>query len=211
MLCVSTQNGLIPTWPRTAKCSKIPNQMTAAPSLHDLQWMQLRHDEQFHRDVVQLPVANRLKHYALHFAKYVGNFAAANERSDKPAFDRALVDSFIIALAAANTLGMDLRQVAAAPSPEDPLDSLENSAGAAFVLALTQPVGRLAKACESLDHVEAFPFREEMQSAVAEVFRLVMAQGAFRQMNLTTSALERLDQVESRHLFRGHLTGVNQE
>lgn len=49
--------------------------MTAAQRLYDLQIVQLEHDESYHKDVVIMPLAERVKHMALHNAKYVGYFS----------------------------------------------------------------------------------------------------------------------------------------
>ena len=44
--------------------------MNARDQLLALQWAQLKHDEAYHKDVVILPLAQRVKHMALHNAKY---------------------------------------------------------------------------------------------------------------------------------------------
>src|SRR5262245_48608359 len=79
----------------------------------DLQWAQHRHDEAYHRDISILPVATRLKHFALHFAKYVGALVDAKRRRDDAAFCRVLTDTFIISLASANAVALKLADVAA--------------------------------------------------------------------------------------------------
>jgi hypothetical protein len=76
-------------------------------SLLELQWMQLTHDERYHKDVVILPLGERVKHMALHMAKYVG-YLAELEGDDPDRVARILTDAFIITLATANTLNQDL-------------------------------------------------------------------------------------------------------
>src|SRR5260221_5150544 len=87
-----------------------PRAMTVQEQLLALQWSQLKHDELYHKEITLLPVADRMKHFALHMAKYLGYFAEAMD-SDSDRFERTLVDAFIIALAAANTLSLDLGKV----------------------------------------------------------------------------------------------------
>ena len=82
--------------------------MNACAQLLDLQWSQLKHDEAYHKDVVILPLAQRIKHMALHNAKYTAYFLEAVERGDDTTMLRVLVDAFVIALATANTLNQDL-------------------------------------------------------------------------------------------------------
>jgi len=69
--------------------------------------MQLAHDERYHKDVVILPLGERVKHMALHMAKYVG-YLAEIEGDDPERVARILTDAFIITLATANALNQDL-------------------------------------------------------------------------------------------------------
>ena len=81
--------------------------MSTSSTILDLQWTQLAHDERYHKDVVILPLGERIKHMALHMAKYAG-YLAEDERSEPQRVTRVLTDAFIITLATANTLNQDL-------------------------------------------------------------------------------------------------------
>jgi hypothetical protein len=55
------------------------------PVMPDLQREQFAHDERFHREIVRLSTETRLKHMALHFCKYTGQFATVLQNSDTAA------------------------------------------------------------------------------------------------------------------------------
>lgn len=184
--------------------------------LLELQWRQLNHDELYHREIARLTVGDRMKHMALHLAKYAGQIAEADEREDQSARQQHLVDCFIISLAAANTVSLDVgrgldEQLAGSGTLQDLGIGLvrrgtrERSNADTFLRGLTIAVGKLAKACESLDHVEAFAFRERMQQAVTEVFLAVIAEAARCGIDLEQASVTRQDAVRGRHLFDAFL------
>jgi hypothetical protein len=184
--------------------------------LLELQWQQLRHDELYHREIARLTVGDRMKHMALHLAKYVGHFAEldAQMNNDRQVLQN-LVDVYIISMSSANTVNLDLGralhptygEVASLLELGQRLIRTRDRAGNAqdFTHELAIGVGRLAKACESLDHVEAFPFREGMQAAVLTIFETVVAETARRRIDLASASNARLDEVRGRHIFDGHL------
>jgi hypothetical protein len=119
--------------------------MLSAQDLGRLQREQHAHDMRNHFDIVSLHKAERLKHYGLHFAKYVGRLA--RESSESKSVDRTLVDTLLVGLSAANTLHQDLTKehfAAGRPPQIDPLRAFADAAG------------RFADACEKIDHLEEF-------------------------------------------------------
>src|SRR5205823_4710500 len=80
--------------------------MLGRDELQRMQREQFRHDERNHKDILCLPKPDRLKHYGLHYAKYVGRLArgSAEGKTD----EKTLVDAILVALSAANTLLQDL-------------------------------------------------------------------------------------------------------
>ena len=177
--------------------------------LSEIQWMQLKHDERYHKEITVLPVADRMKHFALHFAKYLGYFSEAIDSENSLLYERALTDAFIISVASANTLNLDLHaalktgetgfsergentDLPLAPCVGEPMS---------FLKQVARHCGRLAKSCESLDHVEAYPFREQMASSILELFRLVVAESSVREIDLAETAKTRLDAIESKSIF----------
>jgi hypothetical protein len=187
--------------------------MTLEGHVLALQWDQLRHDELYHREIVRLPVGDRIKHFALHMAKYAGNFADAIDSSDNFLFERALTDALIITLASANALRIDLGR-AFAHLASDSIDDLQTlglelakQSGArerdltTFLKQFARHTGRLAKACESLDHVESHAFREAMSGALVDLFRVLLAEGSALQLDLVARVKERLRGIESKDIF----------
>lgn len=188
--------------------------VTSGSYLLNLQWAQLAHDERYHKDVVIMPLGDRVKHMALHMAKYVG-YLAEIEGDDEDRVARILTDAFIITLATANTLNQDLgRDLGDAADGVADLDRLAAAVGSDLgqdnsVGGLLRPfarhAGALAKACESLDHMEAFPFRTAMRDSNLALFKLVVAAGAARSIALEQRYRERLRVVEERSIFDRHL------
>lgn len=177
-----------------------------------LQLDQLRHDELYHKDVVIMPLGERVKHMALHVAKYTGSLADALEADDAARIERVLTDAFVITLATANTLNQHLgRDLGLEASGDASLAEL----GAAALRQLARPDrepfwllrmfarhgGALAKACESLDHLEDYPFRNAMRESNLNLFRLVIAEAVARRIDLDDRYRARLRQVEGRVIF----------
>jgi hypothetical protein len=65
--------------------------------------------------------------------------------------------------------------------------------------------GALAKACESLDHMERYPFRDSMRESNLALFKLVVASAFVRTFDLPTLYRARLRVVEERSIFDTHL------
>lgn len=181
--------------------------------LLSLQWAQLKHDERYHKDIALLPVSERMKHFALHMAKYVGHIAEAVENGDDALLQRTLVDAFIISLASANTLELDLGKALSnrCDSPTKNLQklgvqlasSLQRPTGdASWLLRMMgRCTGRLAKACESLDHVEDYPSRATMLDSTRDLFELLLIEASLRGIDLRERAAERTQNIEAKHLF----------
>jgi hypothetical protein len=87
-----------------------------------------------------------LKHYGLHFAKYVGRLV--RESAETKPVERTLVDTLLVSLSAANTLHQDLsKENCFVSDVSDQVDPWRTFADAA---------GRFADACEKIDHMEEF-------------------------------------------------------
>jgi hypothetical protein len=84
-------------------------QMLSTNELPRLQREQFHHDQRNHLDILCMPKPDRLKHYGLHFAKYVGRLARGSAEP-KPQ-KQTLVDALLISLSAANTLHQDLASI----------------------------------------------------------------------------------------------------
>jgi len=177
-----------------------------------LQWTQLKHDEAYHKDVVIMPLAERIKHMALHNAKYTAYLFDAADTGNEARLAEVLTDAFIIVLASANTLnqdiGVDLGEGTKAPPSLLAFGSnLENDLqrNAADPLWLVRTFarhsGRLAKVCESWDHLESVAFRDEMKRCNLELLKAVLAEASARGFDLAEAYKSRIRQVETRSIF----------
>lgn len=177
-----------------------------------LQWAQLRHDEAYHKDIVILPLAHRIRHMALHNTKYTAYFLTALDNTEPSFLERTLTDAFAIGLATANALNQDLGhdlepessstgslvelgQKLASALPHDSGDPLW------LVRAFAVHNGRLAKACESLDHIEALPFRDIMKSANLELLKAVITETSVLGLDVGSLYRRRMREVEARSIF----------
>lgn len=162
------------------------------PDFKALQRRQYRHDLDFHPDILALSVVDRLKHMTLHQAKYAARLLDGSDDCNTKEFERLFTDVFIICLATANTLLQDLSScnIPGAPALNTPFKNRH-------LLA----VGQMAKACESIDHLEDFPYRRHLSQANLEVARCVVAESERHSFNLTEAYCSRLDEVERNSPF----------
>lgn len=158
-----------------------------AETLDELQWEQHQHDEQYHREIARLTVHERWKHMALHFAKYAGNLVGNVDNDDR--VQRAVVDTFVIALSTSNTLNIPAwelfsRSDVATVTPWE------------FFETLVIGAGRMAAACEKLDHIEPVAFRDEVTAAVSDLLAATVTFAASLRWPLDELVRERLGAVK---------------
>lgn len=180
---------------------------SAADELFALQVAQQTHDEKYHREIARLTVHARLNHMALHFAKYVGQLATAIESDDRRLVRRTITDAFVIALSSANTLNLPLAE--AIPFARD-ARSISQLGGMLpndrnrpnwLLLSFAVPTGQIARACEKLDHVEGFPFRETITEGVVAVCQATIISAHDYDIHLPSAVRERFAEIEPKYLF----------
>jgi len=165
-----------------------------ADALDRLQWEQFQHDEMYHREIARLTVQDRLKHMALHFAKYAGSLA---EAPHDEAVRRLVTDIVIIAVSSANVLNLRLS------SHSNSLGATQTSSNLAT--AVTIAAGRMAAACEKMDHLEAFPFRERISEAVLDLLSQAISYADTRGWDVPAMVVARLQPVKEKSIFYGKL------
>jgi hypothetical protein len=186
--------------------------MTLREQFLKLQWAQLKHDEAYHKDVVIMPLAERIKHMALHNAKYVAYLFEAVDEGNDAKLTKTLIDAFVIVLASANTLNQDIALDLGASAGEEPsFQSLGTSLAKVaarngddqywLVRNFARHTGRLAKVCESWDHLESIVFRDEMKRCNLDLLKAILAEASARQLDLAESYKSRMRQVEGRSIF----------
>jgi len=172
---------------------------SAKQILFDLQVEQHHHDENYHREIARLSLHQRLNHMALHFCKYVGKVAAAETiEASMPVF----VDTLVIALSTANILNIELydaldggdHDYAGLPVFGRALahklgTSIEGQAE--LINAMAIPAGKIAAACEKIDHLEDVAYRSEIKGGVACLAAISLAL-------LSTNGADPADAVRSR-------------
>lgn len=163
-------------------------------ALDRLQWQQFEHDEKYHREIARLTVQDRLKHMALHFAKYAGNLADA---PDGQAVKRLVTDIIVIAISSANILNLRL---------SDQHNALRGRCEkSGFATAITIAAGRMAAACEKMDHLEAFPFRERISESVLELLSQALSFAEAQDWDVEEMVAARLQPVKEKSIFYGKL------
>jgi hypothetical protein len=156
--------------------------------LQALQAEQFDHDEKYHREIARLSVQDRLRHMTLHFSKYVGRLLQS-DRGDQ----QILVDTFVIALSSANILGLHL-------SPNEPTQSLNRQE---FIARLGVATGRMSAACEKLDHLEDFPFRQTLREGVIDIATAVIGYSIKQKLDLPNLVRDRLVSVRGKAFVPG--------
>jgi len=157
----------------------------------NLQRAQYAHDMRNHFDILSLHKNDRLKHYGLHFAKYVGRLARGADES-KPV-ERTLVDAILVSLSTANTLHQDMSKeiliVEAKSKQVDPLRTLADASG------------RFADACEKIDHMEEFlPIARR---ANGDIMAWLVCEAEERGLPLITEVEKRRKELADRHFYIG--------
>lgn len=194
---------------------------TVEEHLLALQIHQLEHDEFFHKEITRLDIHQRLKHMALHFAKYVGKVCDCTLNvQDYNALRKTVIDSFIISITSANAL--NIRIADQLPSVKSILSNSLLEAGVEVAknldidlkdslwLVKRYPVlvGELAKACESVDHLEAYDYRTRIADCVVNINCLMMAAASQLAVDLVTEVPNRLMEVKKKSIFFDFFTSV---
>jgi hypothetical protein len=154
-----------------------------------LQKGQYAHDMRNHFDILSLHKNDRLKHYGLHFAKYVGRLA--READEAKPVARTLVDAVLVSLSTANTLHQDLSK-----------ESLGNETHLKQVdpvRVFADAAGRFADACEKIDHMEEFvPIARE---ANRDIMNWIVCEANARNVSLVSEVEKRRRELAARHFY----------
>lgn len=177
--------------------------MSMINQFSELQTEQQRHDDLAHRDILCLPVQDRIRHMVLHFAKYCGHFADMQAVNNEARFISTLVDTAIICLASANALGIKLASsVQDQTSSSDLIAKLKAQSSISQELCtelfvqLSKVTGTMAKACESLDHLESFDYRGTLERGVVAIASLCSVVDDRARMDLPTLIRARWERIE---------------
>ena len=182
---------------------------------YPLQVAQKQHDEQFHPDIYYLDYPRRMTHFVLHFAKYAGRLAEMTGAPDPKRLEQTLADNFIVVLAASDVLNLDFDQRLTSAHGEPPKPTLaawcahvargESVSPEAvpewWMMKLVPPTGEMAKALESLDHMEPLNVREMLTKGLLAVLVSTLATAHFLRVDLEKLTRDRWDEVARRRLL----------
>lgn len=168
---------------------------TNAAGMKAAQFEQFRHDERYHREIARLTVKERFTHMALHFAKYSGYFVEGRTDND---LRRLIIDVFVIGVSCANSLNILIYDhLVDQPAPTGGVN--------AFGRTLAIAAGRMASACERLDHLETFAYRETIQGAILEILGAAIGVARHEGWDILTETRARLLRVKEKSIFHGDL------
>ena len=163
--------------------------MLSAETILTLQKRQFQHDRRNHCDILSLHKIERLKHYGLHFCKYVGRLARGMDESKTAS--ETTVDAFLVSLSAANTLHQKLIFRSNA--------SVTSRLQFDHIGPLADAAGRFADACEKIDHLEEFT--SIARSANQDIFDWVICCSQANSLDILHLVNERRKVLASRHFY----------
>jgi hypothetical protein len=163
------------------------HEMLDPATLDELQWEQHLHDETYHPGIARLTLHDRWKHMTLHFAKYAGNLVGDLDADER--LQRTVVDTFVIALSTSNTLNVRASELLAR-SDVAVVSSRE------FFESLVTRAGRMAAACEKLDHIEAVAYRDEITASISDLLRSTVTFASSKSWQLDDLVRVRLTAVK---------------
>ena len=196
---------------------------TLSNTLTRLQIQQREHDEKYPVEITHLSNHHKICHMALHYCKYGGQLYEELQRGNKVLSERAITlvtDSLIITLACANMFNLRLA---------DTLDSNENYSfyslteycrdlarqliptftscdfiqGEYIMIA-----GRIAKACEAIDHLEALSYCETLSVHIVSMAKLLLSINGFYDLPTAHLIEERRASVQQRNIFHNHFREI---
>ena len=185
----------------------------AESELQELQREQQRHDERFHRDVYYLAYPRRMAHLVFHVAKYAGRAwpLAAQETPAAPVFKKILVDTFIVSLSACEILNLDLDSAIGGSSSDAKRPTVrewgkriarQNQAEPRSWLDSTIPhLAMLAKAMESLDHIEPTDSRKLLTDGFVAILKATIAASWVLQLDLAAETRKRWQEIETKRVL----------
>lgn len=80
--------------------------MKIVNKIEQLQLQQLNHDKEYHKDIYLQSMVFKLKHFTLHYSKYLSKLILYKHEPE--IIRKILIDSFIISMSFANTIGVKL-------------------------------------------------------------------------------------------------------
>lgn len=186
--------------------------------LIELQRRQKEHDENHHYDIHTLPYYERMDHYVLHFSKYVGRLSKdyPTDNQLEQQVHKTAADTFIVTLAAANTLNLDLQAnleemfgEGIASNFDEWQDAIDDTDGEMdleevkewLMVELAEPTGEMANALESIDHMEGMNAREILTEGTLEIFIALVTASNHLNEDMIGLVEDRWETIESESIL----------
>jgi hypothetical protein len=165
------------------------SKLISTTEISDYQYLQMKHDEIYHHEIVALSISKRMSHITLHLVKYLGILSSKPVSSAEN--HRAFIDSFIMIVSASNLLGISL---------EKELSTNDiNYTAYNFIDEYIGLLAQLAKACEATDHQEDYPIRATWNNSILRFFFLIAHEAGLRNISILKESSQRLASVESKN------------
>lgn len=155
--------------------------------IYELRQRQKAHDDEYHQDILVLGTVNRAKHLVLHFVKYISNIECS---SDRTVLRKNLADIMICVLSMSNLLNLDLGTHLGCDD------------------TLLKIIGKMAKACESLDHVEDFPSHKVIVEETNKLFSKIIKLTQENDFDIEEIISMRWEEIENKFHFSEHKKNV---
>lgn len=181
----------------------------AKDSLYSLQFKQQRHDEIYNANLCALSKKARVTHYALQLSKFAGEMAeamVAAETDNQPALAATVLDAMITVMSTANVLNVPLWDIQAAD--EDLVGVVRGTPQPAnlqvIAISYVIAVGKLAKAVEALEQLEAKDSRTAIEKTLCSTWLLLMRfWRAVSDQTISEALKRRMYSLESNSIFYG--------
>lgn len=162
--------------------------MSLFNQLEEMQWKQLRHDENYHKEIWLLTVQQRITHMTLHLSKYGSKIIRAAFSEDSDTLKKIAIDALIIVFSSANIFNAILPKLALSEEELDEKNitslaqrifnkyNFKNIDPKVFLaLDILDCTGKLCKTVESLDHLEIVNYRESILENLSTLFSTLLA------------------------------------
>jgi hypothetical protein len=185
--------------------------------LIELQKIQNEHDKHHHPDIYNTSYPDRMNHYVLHFSKYVGRLSEESNSEGEiyEILEKTIADSFIVALAAANTLNLELQEeltnysdekvrgVAAWADKMGSTQELDDPIETKNWLfqEMAKPAGEMSNAMESLDHMESIDVRTILEEGTVEIVAHILTAAGCTDIDLEELTNDRWEEIEQNSIL----------
>lgn len=189
--------------------------MSLFNQLEDMQWKQLRHDENYHKEIWLLTVQQRITHMTLHLSKYGSKIIRAAFSEDTETLKKIAIDALIIVFSSANIFNAiipkfalskdelaEINLAALAQKKYNNYDFKNADPKVLLALDISDCTGRMCKTVESLDHLEIVNYRDDILDNLSGLFSTLLAMCySLDEVDIAENIKNRLYAVEQKNPY----------